>query len=149
MKLTNQKRLAADILKVGESRVWIDPERVEDVEEVITRDEIRKLIHEGVIREPPQKGVSRARARVRHEKRKRGLGQGQGSRKGKKTARSPKKEVWQKKIRAIRKHLKELLNRRVIQQGTYRRLYLLAKGGTFEDVGEVDQYIEANRLARR
>ncbi|MFQ5758479.1 MAG: 50S ribosomal protein L19e, partial [Candidatus Bathyarchaeia archaeon] len=50
LSLKNQRRLAAEILKVGESRVWIDPDRTEDVEIVITRDEIRRLIHEGAIR---------------------------------------------------------------------------------------------------
>ena len=30
MDLKNQKRMAAEILKCGESRVWIDPNRIED-----------------------------------------------------------------------------------------------------------------------
>jgi large subunit ribosomal protein L19e len=149
LKLSNQKRLAADILKVGKSRVWIDPERLEDIEEVITRDEIRKLIHEGVIKALPKKGVSRGRVRKHRRKQKKGLGRGYGSRKGKKTARNPRKEIWIQRIRAIRKHLKELLNRRVIQRNIYRRLYTLSKGGVFEDVGEVDRYIEDHRLTRK
>ena len=33
MRLTNQKRLAADILNVGQTRIWIDPTRLDDVEE--------------------------------------------------------------------------------------------------------------------
>lgn len=148
MKLTNQKRLAADIMKVGRTRVWINPERIEDVE-VITRNEIRKLIHDGVIKALPEKGVSRSRARVRHAKLKRGLKSGYGSRKGMKTARNPRKEMWEKKIRAIRKHLRELVDRRIVQRSTYRRLYLLAKGNILKDVGQVDQYVEAHRLARR
>ena len=148
MKLTNQKRLAAEIMKVGRTRVWIDPERLEDVE-VITRGEVRKLIHEGVIKARPEQGVSRARAKSRHMKLKRGLRRGFGSRKGTKTARSPRKEMWEKEIRAIRKHLRNLVDRRVIQRTAYRRLYLLAKGNMFEDVGQVDQYVETHRLARR
>jgi len=149
LKLTNQKRLAADILKVGKSRVWINPERLEDVEEVITRDEIRKLIHEGVIKALPKKGISRARAKQHHMKRKKGLGTGHGSRKGTKTARNPRKDAWIKRIRAIRKHLKALVNRRVIQRNIYRRLYNLSKGGVFENVREIDRYIEEHRLTRK
>ncbi|MFQ5836639.1 MAG: 50S ribosomal protein L19e, partial [Candidatus Bathyarchaeia archaeon] len=42
MSLRSQRRLAAEILKVGEGRVWIDPDRTEDVEAAITREEIRK-----------------------------------------------------------------------------------------------------------
>ena len=42
--LSLQKRLAAEILGVGESRIWIDPNRIEDVADAITREEIRGLI---------------------------------------------------------------------------------------------------------
>lgn len=149
MKLTNQKRLAADILKVGRTRVWIDPERSDEVEEVITRTEIRGLIHDGVIQALPQQGVSRGRARVRRVKRKKGLRRGPGSRSGGKTSIESEKELWGHRIKAIRRQLKELVDSRVIQRSTYRRLYLLAKGGVFDNVGQVQQYIEANRLARR
>ena len=36
MNLTTQRRLAASILKVGLNRVWIDPERLEEVSLAIT-----------------------------------------------------------------------------------------------------------------
>ena len=49
MSLKSQRRLAAEILKVGESRVWMDPDRTEEVEIAITREEIRRLIHEGFL----------------------------------------------------------------------------------------------------
>ena len=149
MNLKSQKRLAADILKVGLTRVWLNPEMMDDVDGAITRAEIRKLVHEGTIRAKPKKGVSRARARVLHEKKKRGLRKGVGSRTGAKYARVSRKERWMIKIRAIRKHLRALKMRRVIRKDAYRKLYLLAKGGTFSSVRNVDQYIEANDLARR
>ena len=41
--LSSQRRLAAQILKIGQNRVWIDPERMDDVEGAITREEVRKL----------------------------------------------------------------------------------------------------------
>ena len=149
VNLKRQRRMASEVLKIGENRVWIDPERVEDVEEAITRKEIRKLIHEGAIKAAPKKGVSRARARALHAKRKKGQRKGMGSRGGKKTARMPRKEAWQNRIRAIRAHLKDLRDRRIIQKNVYRRLYLLAKGGVFRDINHIEQYIEANRLRRR
>ena len=37
MNLTTQRRLAASILKVGENRVWIDPNEAEEVSRAITR----------------------------------------------------------------------------------------------------------------
>ena len=141
--------MASKALKIGKNRVWIDPEKGEDIEEAITREEIRKLISEGTIKAAPQIGVSRGRARIIHAKRKKGLKKGMGSRKGRKTARMPRKELWKRRIRAIRSYLKDLRDRRVIQRNIYRRLYLLAKGGVFRDVAHVEQYIDSNRLKRR
>jgi len=149
LSLRDQKQLAAKVLKVGKSRIRIDPERTEDVEGVITREEIRKLIHEGAITVAPEKGVSRGRAREAALKRKSGLRKGPGSRTGKATARAPSKEIWEARIRSLRGHLRHLRDRRIIQKDAYRRLYLLAKGGTFRDRNDVDQYIEVHRLSRR
>ena len=149
MSLRNQRRLAAEVLKVGENRVWIDPEKIEDVEGVITREEIGKLVHEGIVKARPERGVSRARARILSDKKKRGLKRGMGSRQGKKTARTPRKEAWENRIRSIREHLRILKDRRVIPKDVYRKLYLMAKGGAFSDTSRVEQYIDAHRLARR
>lgn len=149
LNLNNQRRLASKVLKVGENRVRIDPERVEDVEGVITREEIRKLVHEGVIVAAPVIGISRGRARVGAEKRRTGRRRGVGSRGGRANARTPPKQAWEARIRSIRRHLCTLRERRSIQKTAYRRLYLLAKGGTFPDRSHVDQYVEAHGLSRR
>ncbi len=149
MSLRNQRRLAAKIMDVGENRVWIDPERTESVEGVITRVEIGKLVHEGVIKARAETGVSRGRAQAMKEKKSRGLKRGVGSRKGKKTARTPGKETWENRIRSIRSELRNLKERRVIAKDVYRDLYLKAKGGAFEDTSRVEQYIDAHRLGRR
>ena len=147
--MKSQRRLASKILKVGETRVWFDPERTDLVEEVITRMEIRRLINSGVIKAKPQTGVSRGRARSLHEKRKKGLRRGHGSRAGKMNARHSRKRHWETHIRGIRADLKSLRERRVIRKTAYRRLYLLAKGGTFRDRNHLQQYIDAHQLARR
>ena len=149
MSLKSQKKLASKILNVGVNRVWIDPERTDDVEGVITRSEIRKLVHEGIVRAVPEKGISRSRARLLHAKKKRGLKKGVGSKAGHVTARMPRKKSWEIQIRALRTHLRDLKVRRIILKGSYRRLYLMAKGGAFPSVGHVEQYIDANKLARR
>jgi len=149
MKVSSQRRLAAQILKVGENRVWIDPNRLDDVAMAIRRDDIRRLIHEGAIRQLPIKGVSRARAKELFEKRKRGLRSGHGSRKGKSTAKVSSKERWMIKIRAIRRHLKKLRARRIIRPSDYRRLYRLAKGGVFPSIRRVDNYIQEHKMKRR
>jgi large subunit ribosomal protein L19e len=149
VSLKSQKRLASKILNVGVNSVWIDPERTDDVEGVITRAEIRKLVHEGIVRVVPEKGISRSRARLLHDKKKRGLKKGVGSKSGRATARMPRKKSWEIQIRALRTHLRDLKVRRIILKDSYRRLYLMAKGGAFPSVSHVEQFIEANKLARR
>lgn len=149
MSLKSQRRLAAELLKVGKGRVWIDPERIFDVEAAITRVEIRKLIHEGAIQCRPKVGVSRVRARVLHEKRKKGLRKGSGRRSGSARARVPKKEAWMTKIRALRRKLRELKASRVITESVYRRLYNMAGSGAFESIAELERYIKTRSLGRK
>lgn len=149
MNLRNKKRLAASILNVGASRVWIDPEYLEDVEAAITRDDIRRLIREGVIRRLPSESQSRARARFLAAKKKQGLRRGPGSRKGAKYAVVKRKESWMMKIRAQRRRLRALRERRIITTRTYRKLYLMAKGGTFRSVADLNRYIRIQGLGRR
>jgi len=147
--LKSQRRLAAQILKIGQNRVWIDPEKIEDAETAMTRDEVRKLIHEGTIKALPEKGVSRARARVLHKKKKKGRRSGPGSRTGSPRARVSKKEAWMSKIRALRKRLRLLKARKVIAESAYRRLYRMASSGRFESVADLERYLKAHELWRK
>ena len=149
MSLKSQRRLAAELLNIGEGRVWIDPDRIEDVEAAITREEIRRLIHEEIIQPLPKKGISRARARVLHEKKKKGLRRGPGRKSGSTRARISKKQVWMKKIRALRKKLRELKTSRVITESVYRRLYNMAGGGVFESTADLERYIKTRGLGRK
>lgn len=147
--MRSQRRLASEILKIGENRVWVDPERIEDVEMAITREEIRRLINEGAIKAKPKKGVSRSRARLLHKKRRTGRRRGPGSKGGKKTATVMPKDEWMKKVRPLRRRLKELRKHRAITRDIYRKLYGMIKGGVFEDLSHLEQYIEVNKLRRR
>ncbi len=149
MSVRSQRRLAAELLKIGETRVWIDPDRIDEVEAAITREEIRRLIHEDVIKALPEKGVSRARARVLHGKKKKGLRRGPGRKKGSARAKIPKKQAWMTKIRALRRKLREMKTRREIAEGDYRKLYVLAGSGTFESIADMERYIKAQGLLRK
>ena len=91
--LAGQRRLAARILKIGQNRVWINPERMDDVEGAITRQEVRKLIHEKIIVSLPEQGVSRSRAKVIRAKKLKGRRSGPGSIKGAAHAKVTKKEA--------------------------------------------------------
>ena len=149
MSLKSQRRLAAELLNIGEGRVWIDPDRIEDVEAAITREEIRRLIHEETIQPLPKKGISRARARVLHEKKKKGLRRGPGRKSGSTRARISKKRIWMKKIRALRKKLRELKTSREITESVYRKLYNMAGSGVFESTADLKRYIKTRGLGRK
>lgn len=133
MDVKYQRRLAADILKCGEDRVWIDDTMLDEVVEAITREEIRKLINNDVIKKKPVKGNSRGRIRYKQSQKKKGRKKGHGTRKGKKTAREPSKDSWKKRIRSIRRELRHLRDEGYIDKSTYRTFYNKAKGGTFDN----------------
>ncbi len=132
MDLRNQRRLAAEVLKCGENRIWIDPEETEEVEKAVTRRDVRNLVKQGVIKARKKKGVSRGRARKLHAQQKKGRRRGYGSRKGTAYARLPKKRRWIRTIRPIRAYLRELKKEKLIDKSMYRKYYIRAKGGEFK-----------------
>ena len=147
--LKGQRRLAAQLLKVGQNRVWIDPDRMDDVEAAITRDEVRKLIHEKIIVSLPKAGVSRSRAKTVREKKRMGRRKGAGSRTGSGHAKISKKEAWMSKIRSLRKKLRKLKASRIITESTYRKVYAIAGSGKFESVAELERYLRTHDLWRK
>jgi large subunit ribosomal protein L19e len=144
--LSNQRQLASRILDCGLDRVWFDPEASEEIASAITREDLRGLIEKGTIKAKPIKGVSRGRARAVDEKRKYGHRKGHGSRKGKKGARNPRKEQWVKKIRALRRKLKELRDDGSLDKSVYCRLYRKAKGGEYRSVAHLESHLESEKL---
>lgn len=148
MDLKNQKRIAAQMLKCGESRVWIDPNKTEDVADAITRSDVRTLISSGTVAARQKRGVSRGRANYLKTQKRKGRRSGQGSRKGRKHARKPSKERWQQTIRPIRRRLKELRDEGVIDTRTYRRYYLRAKGGVFKSRPHLDSHLRAEGILK-
>ena len=72
MQITNQKRLAARLLKCGVNRVWVNPDYVDQVASAVQTDDIREFIDEGWIRAKPVKGTS-SRARMRQEQKRKGV----------------------------------------------------------------------------
>ena len=127
--LTNQRRLAAEILKCGVNRVWIDPESTLDLEEAVTRSDIRHAIRVGVIAKKAVLGVSRARAKAHDEELRRGRHRGPGSRKGSPSSRLPRKSRWMNLVRAQRRLLTQLRDTKKIERSSYRVHYRKVKGG--------------------
>ncbi len=147
--LSNQKRLAAIVLGVGTSRIWIDPEKAADVANAITREDIRGLIEDGTVKCKQPHGVSRTRARITDAKRRQGHRTGHGSRKGAKHARTPKKALWMSKIRAQRRALRSMRDEHTLDRSTYRRMYRKAKGGQYRTVSVLTAQAEHAMAARR
>src|SRR5882672_3576566 len=106
--LRNQRRLAADVMKVGSSRVKIDPDRADEVAGAVTRADVRKLVSGGVITAVQKRGVSRGRGRKIAAQKAKGRRTGPGSRKGAAGARTPRKATWMSRIRALREELRSL-----------------------------------------
>jgi large subunit ribosomal protein L19e len=132
MDLKNQKRMAAELLGCGKNRVWIDPNRIEDVADAITRADIRTAIDSGTIKALPKKGISKSRVRYAQGQKSKGRRRGPGSRMGSTGARNPRKRIWIKTIRPIRDELKKLRDEGRITPSVYREFYLKAKGGMFK-----------------
>lgn len=143
MNLTNQRRMAAEILKCGLHRVVIKSKMQEDVADAITRADIRNMIAGGAIIKRPKRGNSRARAnRIRLQKAK-GKRKGPGSRKGAKGTREPKKRRWIKQIRPQRALLKVLRDDGELDRSIYRKYYRQAKGGMFRSRAHLRAQLEA------
>ncbi|DAC47287.1 MAG TPA: 50S ribosomal protein L19e, partial [Candidatus Poseidoniales archaeon] len=115
MQITNQKRIAARLLKCGENRVWINPLYVDQIASAVQTDDIREFIDEGWIRAKPVKGTSRVRARARLAQKRKGRRKGQGTRAGTANARNPRKNRWMRTIRSQRRVLKELREDKTIE----------------------------------
>lgn len=129
--LANQRRMAAALLKCGEGRVWMDPASQEELEDAVTRQDVRSAIKAGVIRAKRIPGVSRGRARKRAAEKAKGRHAGPGSRKGTPHARVARKERWMHRIRAQRDMLRTLRTKKQISPKVYREFYRRAKGGMF------------------
>jgi large subunit ribosomal protein L19e len=149
MNLTPQKNIAAKILNVGVKRVWIDPEYEEDLSLALTRDDVRKLIADNVIRRKPIKGVSRGRARILSLQKRRGQRRGQGSRKGKAGARQPGKKVWINKVRSQRRYLRGLRDNQLILPSQYRKLYSKVKGNSYRSVAHLRNTVDDSGIIKK
>ena len=142
MQITNQKRMAAQLLKCGVNRVWIDHHHIDEIAQSVQKEDIRDHIERGWIKAKPVQGTSRARARMRQAQRAKGRQKGHGRRKGTANARTPRKEVWMKTIRAQRRTLRSLRDEASIDASTYRRYYRKAKGGSYRSVAHMRSQME-------
>ncbi|MEK6958210.1 MAG: 50S ribosomal protein L19e [archaeon] len=126
------KRMAAVILKVGKTKIWVNPEEKARLKEAMTKEDIRQLIKENIIKKRRGNLHSRGKARLLAKKKSKGRKRGKGKRKGGKAVRVNKKEKWVKNVRAQRQYLKELKASGAKLSRTPREIYLMIKGGFFK-----------------
>lgn len=149
MTTKTQKKLASKILKTGLDHIKLDPSRLSEISEAITRADIRGLIIDKLIKKTPKKGVSKGRSRAVLRQKRKGLRKGRGSRKGKDTARLSGKARWILKIRTQRKFLKLLKNQNLISKKDFRDIYRKSKGGLFRSKKHLRMYLEENNIIKK
>lgn len=144
INIRKKRQLVARILGVGANRVRFEPDKLEDVADSITRENLRALIKNGAIWTARRKGTSRYRTKLKHATRKK-RGLGIGSKKGKKTARVGKKRLYITKIRAMRHHLKVLKDRNDIDREAYWSLYKKANGGQIRTLAHLRELVKLSK----
>ena len=141
VNLRAKKRLVSRVVGVGVHRIWFDAEHVDDITDAITRENIRSLITANTIKIKPFTGTSRGRAKTKKiQKSKRGTTA--GSKKGSKGARIGKKQVYVKKVRALRYLLKDAKDRKEITNPQFWSLYKKVGGNTVRNKAHLRQLID-------
>ncbi|NXJ96972.1 RL19 protein, partial [Corythaixoides concolor] len=74
-----QKRLASSVLRCGKKKVWLDPNETNEIANANSRQQIRKLIKDGLIIRKPVTVHSRARCRKNTLARRKGRHMGIGN----------------------------------------------------------------------
>ncbi|HWP78608.1 MAG TPA: 50S ribosomal protein L19e [Candidatus Nitrosotenuis sp.] len=148
VNLKAKKRLVSRVVGVGLSRIKFDPESSDDIADAITRANIRSLISSGAITIKSAKGTSRGRAQFKKmQKKKRGTKP--GSKKGRKGARVGKKQVYVKKVRALRHRLKVAKDRKEITNPEFWNLYRKIGGNTVRNIAHLLSLIEEIKAHRK
>ena len=102
-----QRRLAASIMKCGETRVWLDPRELSSISTSKTRQHIRQLIRDKQILKKNVDVHSRFRTLRKKEEKRKGRHMGKGKRRGKANARMPEKVLWMRRQRILRRLLRK------------------------------------------
>jgi len=145
VNLRKKRELIARVLDVGLNRVRFEPDKLDDIADAITREDMRSLIKNGTIWTVKIRGISRSRAEKKL-KTHRKHGTSAGSKKGKKSARAGKKDIYVKRTRAMRRHLKILKARNEINRETFWALYKKIKGGNVRSLSHLRELAKQAKM---
>ena len=147
MKPKKIKELAARILKCGSNKVWLNPAEFDRVKAVMTLEDTKALIKEGIIKKAKASFQSKGMARILKNKKKKGRKRSYGSRRGTKKARSEQRLKWISKTRALRQELRRLRKEkpRQVEKIGYRKLYKMINGNFFRGKRYLAEFVEGRK----
>ena len=140
MTVKTMRRIAAQMMGVGEGSIRFDPEKVKEAEKSLTREDVRNLIKNKAITKRPAKGRRKARKKVRR---------GSGSRKGGWKARTGDKEVWMAKVRAQRSLLSQMVADSALDPKHKRVIYNRIKAGLFKSKRALLTYLKDAHMLKQ
>ncbi len=127
IKLT--RRIAAELLKRGESKVRIKPDAIEDAKKAITREDVRALIKSGSVYALKEKHNMSLYSKDAQGEEEQGQEEGSGKEEGNRKAQAGLD--YKKKIRGQRRVLEALKTEKHIDNVAFKKYYALVKGGNF------------------
>ena len=149
VNLKAKKRLAARVAHVGVHRIKFDADHLGDIEDAITRANIRSLITANTIKIKTITGTSKGRAHAKKEQRNK-RGTKQGSKQGRKGARvGGTKQVYVAKVRALRRLLKIAKDRKDITNPEFWALYKKVGGNTVRSKAHLRGLMEEIKEKRK
>ncbi len=134
MTIATVRRLAADIMNVGQNKVRIRPDDLKEAEGALTRADVKSLIEKGI--------VSKAKKPGRDSTGRTGR-RGHGRRRG---TPVDSKDVWMDKVRSQRKMLRMLISSGAVKKEAKRALYYKVKSGIFRNKRAMLLYLKDNKL---